>query len=163
MTVASSPAPSAIVVPVVDYEPAIGTGPAPPALPRPPTPRLRAVPAGAAAGPSEHLAAAAAFADAALRTVLEVIDRRRPPTQLRPLMPPGLADSVLAFTRGGRARDGAAVLRRARVQACDRAERTFEVAATYSRRNRLHAIACRVEWRRTTHGRRWQIVALHIG
>ena len=78
-------------------------------------------------------------------------------------MPPGLADSVIAFTRTGGQQRGAAVLRRARVQVCDRDERNFEVAAAYSRGNRLHAIACRVERRGSAHESRWQIVALHIG
>lgn len=87
MTVASSTAaaiPPAIVIPVIDYEPAIGAagGAAAPALASPSparpgrAPRLEALPPGPRP-PSRHFAAAAAFADAALRTVLEVIDRRR--------------------------------------------------------------------------------------
>jgi len=169
VTVASSTAPAvpAIVIPVVDYEPAIGAAapawPAPPVR-RPPVRHLEAVPTGPSRrAPSPQLGSAAAFADAALRTVLEVIDRRRPPTQLRALMSSGLADSVLAFGRTAGARRGAAVLRRARVQPCDRDERAFEVAATYSRQHRTHAIACRIEWRGAASDRRWQIVALHIG
>jgi hypothetical protein len=39
---------------------------------------------------------AASFADAALRRVLEVIDRRRPVAQLHGLLAAGLADSVLS-------------------------------------------------------------------
>ena len=47
------------------------------------------------AGQHPRLRAAAAFADAALRRVLEVIDRRRPLAQLRPLLAAGLVDSLL--------------------------------------------------------------------
>ena len=62
---------------------------------------------------------AAIFADAALRRVLEVIDRRRPAAQLRPMLAPSLVDSVLSIGRSaaghatGRppGHHGAAVLR----------------------------------------------------
>jgi Family of unknown function (DUF6459) len=109
---------------------------------------------------------AAAFADAALRRVLEVIDRRRPAAQLRPMLAPGLVDSVLAIggPAAGRARgrDGAAVLRRMRLQPSGRRdpEAAAEVFGSYSRGDRIHAIACRVE--RSPSGR-WLMVALHIG
>ena len=43
--------------------------------------------------------AAAVFADATLPRVLEVIDRRRPITQLRPLLAPALIDTVVTLTR----------------------------------------------------------------
>ena len=42
---------------------------------------------------------AACFADAALRRVLEVIDRRRPVAQLHGLLAGGLVESVLAANR----------------------------------------------------------------
>jgi Family of unknown function (DUF6459) len=162
------------VTPVVDYEPQIGTfepecsPPSSAALRRPATraDHLRAVhprPGVQRAEATSAHRSAAAFADAALRTVLEVIDLRRPATQLRPLMGSGLADSVIAFTRAGQGRRAAAVLRRTRLQACGADERTFEVAAAYSRQSRLHAIACRIEQVRTPQGTRWQLVALHMG
>ncbi len=155
MTAAQSTA----VTRVVDYEPEVGAEPdAPPPRPRRPA-SLRIVAPRPADGPSARFREAAAFADAALRTVLEVIDRRRPPTQLRPLMPTGLADTVTARARAGPAGRAAAVLRATRVQACDRSENAFEVAATFSRHTRWHAVACRVE----LFGTRWQVVALHIG
>ena len=44
---------------------------------------------------SVQLRQAACFADAALRRVLEVIDRRRPVAQLHGLLAAGLVDSVL--------------------------------------------------------------------
>jgi hypothetical protein len=106
---------------------------------------------------------AAAFADAALRRVLEVIDHRRPVTQLRPLLVPGLVDSVLSA--GGSARQSAAVLRRMRLQPVGHRdpETAAEVFGSYSRGDRVHAIAARVEKLPTSSGVRWQVVALHIG
>ncbi|BBZ10128.1 hypothetical protein MBRA_03230 [Mycobacterium branderi] len=105
---------------------------------------------------------AAIFADAALRRVLEVMGRRRPAAQLLGLLDSGLVDSVLAATRAtaGRlaAHDGAAVLRRLRVQAVGPA--AAEVFGTYSRGHRVHAVACRVERQPDS---RWLVVALHIG
>ncbi|MCV7028015.1 Rv3235 family protein [Mycobacterium sherrisii] len=117
-------------------------------------------------GPSPaHSAAmrqAAMFADAALRRVLEVIDHRRPATQLRPLLVPALVDSVLALSRSAPGHRGAAVLRRMRLQPanCDTAA---EVFGCYSRADRTHAIAARVEVLTTGGAARWQVVALHIG
>jgi hypothetical protein len=155
------------VTPLSEYEPGVyepGAGEMPPA-PTSSEPRqrlqnpvpLRSVPA--AAPPSPHLRAAAAFADAAMRAVLEVIDRRRSPAQLRSLMPAGLADAVGVFVDRAPAVRAAAVLRSTRVQPCDQSERAFEVSATFSRHTRWHAVACRIERRDT----RWQVVALHIG
>lgn len=102
---------------------------------------------------------AAAFADAALRRVLEVIDRRRPATQLGAVLAPCLVDSVLALSRAAAAAPGAAVLRRMRVQP-GFGDDAAEVFGSYSRGERVHAIACRVE--QLTQGR-WLVVALHIG
>jgi hypothetical protein len=107
---------------------------------------------------------AAIFADAALRRVLEVIDRRRPAAQLRPLLAAGLVDAVLAVNPAAISRAGAAVLRRVRLQAVGRGDPlAAEVFGTYSRGHRIHAIACRVEQVPATNGIRWQVVALHIG
>ncbi|WP_082978470.1 Rv3235 family protein [Mycobacterium sp. 1081908.1] len=164
------------VTPVVDYEPPRRDVPQcrqPPQV----TPRRRArAPrrplAGQPAGPpnpSAPMRQAAAFADAALRRVLEVVDRRRPAAQLRPMLAPGLVDSVVAI--GGsaaarpRGRDGAAVLRRMRLQPSGRPdpEAAAEVFGSYSRGDRIHAIACRVERVPSGAGTRWLMVALHIG
>jgi uncharacterized protein DUF6459 len=109
-----------------------------------------------------QLRQAAYFADAALRRVLEVIDRRRPVAQLRGLLAAGLVDSVLCANRLTAGHDGVAVLRRLRLQpegAADRVE-AAEVFGSYSRGGRIHAIACRIE---RVAGARWQVVALHIG
>jgi hypothetical protein len=102
---------------------------------------------------------AAAFAEAALRRVLEVIDRRRPAAQLAAVLTPCLVDSVLAVSRAAAGAPGAAVLRRMRVQPAF-ADDAAEVFGSYSRGERVHAIACRVE--RLPSGR-WLVVALHIG
>ncbi|OBI40341.1 hypothetical protein A5707_10565 [Mycobacterium kyorinense] len=111
---------------------------------------------------SPRMRQAAVFADAALRRVLEVIDRRRPVAQLHGLLAGGLADSVLAANRVTGHRQEAAVLRRLRLQAVGPPDRltAAEVFATYTRGCRVHAIACRVE-PVTDVG--WQVVALHIG
>lgn len=152
------------VVPVVDYEPPLlRERPGTPAF-TPPRPRTAKSPRRHPAPPPAETAsihAAGAFADAALRRVLEVIDRRRPLAQLRPLLAGGLVDSLLSAARrhGG----GAARLRRMRVQPVGSAGASAEVAATYTRGERVHAIACRVEQINTMTGPRWQVVALHIG
>jgi Family of unknown function (DUF6459) len=100
---------------------------------------------------------AAGFADAALRRVLEVIDRRRPTAQLNGLLAAGLVDSVLSANRLVGSAGGVAVLRRVRLQPAG--PDAAEVFGSYSRGQRMHAIACRIEQR----AGRWQVVALHIG
>jgi Family of unknown function (DUF6459) len=113
---------------------------------------------------SEPMREAAIFADATLRRVLEAIDRRRPVAQLRPLLLPGLVDSVLSVSRDA-GHEGAAVLRRIRLQPVGHRDRetAAEVFGSYSRGNRIHAIACRVEQLPGGGATRWQVVALHIG
>lgn len=148
------------VTPIVDYEPpAFGGPPDPPPVsaPRPRRTALRSV----QPSPTEQARAraAAAFAEAALRRVLEVIDRRRPPGQIRPLLAAGLLDSLPAGAVG----DGAARLRRVVAQISDSRGTAAEVAASYSRGGRFGAIACRIEMLGTPSEPRWQLVALHIG
>jgi hypothetical protein len=150
------------VVPVVDYEPPVlRTAPERVHLLRPRT-------VGSASRPappptvSAPLRAAGGFADAALRRVLEVIDRRRSLAQLRPLLTAGLVESLLPAVARHEG-NGAARLCRLRVQPVGTDGSAAEVAATYSRDDRIHAIACRVEQVLTPTGLRWQVVALHIG
>jgi hypothetical protein len=102
---------------------------------------------------------AASFADAAMRRVLEVIDRRRPIAQLNGLLAAGLVDSVLSANRLMGHQNGVAVLRRVRLQAVNGPNIAAEVFGSYSRGPRTHAIACRIE-QLAGH---WQVVALHIG
>ncbi|GFG77671.1 Rv3235 family protein [Mycobacterium paragordonae] len=153
------------VTPVIDYEPP--THPPGPDAPRcrpvpavspAPAPRPRACPA-PRTPLSPRMRQAAAFADAALRRVLEVIDRRRPAAQLGTVLAPCLIEAVLAVSRATAATPGAAVLRRMRVQPA-LGDDAAEVFGSYSRGQRVHAIACRVE--QLPPGR-WLVVALHIG
>lgn len=153
--------PSAVpVVPVVDYEPPTLHQPGPASL-------LRRRPAAAPSRPapvtaSAPMRAAGGFADAALRRVLEVIDRRRPLSQLRPLLAAGLVDSLLPAI-AAHDRRSVARLRRVRVAPVGTDGTAAEVAAVYTRDERVRAIACRVEQVATPTGVRWQVVALHIG
>lgn len=100
--------------------------------------------------------AAAVFADMALRRVLEVLDRRRPLTHLKPLVPMALLDSVGTLCRIRYPHP--ATLRRVRLRSAG--PLAAEVSATYTRGDRVRAIAARVE---VTGDGRWQLVALQIG
>ncbi|OBI14844.1 hypothetical protein A5714_13000 [Mycobacterium sp. E2462] len=174
----AQPAGAFTVTPVVDYEPPTKAAPrvVPACRPaaraasrrggqaphRPHAPQPAAGPPIALSAPMRQ---AASFADAALRRVLEVLDRRRPAAQLAPLLAPSLVDSVVAISAAGHAArgEGAAVLRRMRLQPAGHRnpDSAAEVFGSYSRGHRVHAIACRVE--RVTAGARWMVVALHIG
>jgi hypothetical protein len=96
-----------------------------------------------------------AFADAALRRILEVVDRRRPIPQLRQVVAPGLIDTLTALTRVPQ--HASAALGRVRVRMID--DQTGELFATYTRGPRVRAIAGRIERRED----RWRVVALQIG
>lgn len=152
--------------PIIDYEPPlVGATPAcspptPAALHRRTPRRLRAVPA-APARDSAPPRAAAVFADTALRRVLEVVDRRRPIAQLRPLLAPTLIDAVVAMTRTTPS-EGAAVLRRVRLRSAVTADgeaTAAEVFGTYTKGRRVRAVAGRIE----IVGGRWVVTALQIG
>ena len=149
------------VVAIADYEPPAFGGPL--TLPPVTTPPRPAEPASPVPSSTDDGIArtAAAFADGALRRVLEVIDRRRPPGQVRPLLADGLADSLQSLA--GRHGPRAARLRRVRAQPVRADGSAAEVSASYTRGDRLHAIACRVEQVGTGAARRWQLVALHLG
>lgn len=157
------PADHPAVAPVVDYEPPPRTLPRHrPLAPLHRRPHRRPPPTGGAPAPGLH--PAARFADAALRRILEVIDRRRPVQHLRPLLAAGLFESLRAgahATATGGAGGTTAALQRVRVQAAGSGEppRAAEVFGTYRRGERVHAIAGRVERAETG----WQVVALHIG
>lgn len=156
------------VAPVVDYEPpprAVGHQKPPLSVSRrvarpPHRPSDNRHPVAV----SPALRTAATFADAALRRVLEVVDRRRSPAQLRPLLTAGLVDSVSKRPTAADA-TSAAVLRRVRLQVVgpDDPPAALEVFGTYTRGRRTHAVACRVEPVTGDHQSRWQVVALHIG
>lgn len=172
----TSPSPSDrdafAVTPVVDYEPPARDvrhcrPPSPTALRRPNAHvqqrhSSQRTATGGSSTTSVQLRQAACFADAALRRVLEVIDRRRPVAQLHGLLAAGLVDSVLCANRSATDGGAAAVLRRLRLQAVGAPGQAVaaEVFGSYSRGRRSHAIACRIE---LVAGGRWQMVALHIG
>lgn len=165
-----SPPNSALAAPIIDYEPPMQPLTAAPVCPAPATlhrhtPRtLRLVPPPVEQPPHDG---AGQFAAMALRRVLEVIDRRRPPAQLRTVLNPLLIDAVVALSQ---TRHGAAAnLRRVRLRAvADHGPdagtargpaAAAEVFATYTRGPRVRAIAARVEMR----SGRWQLTALQIG
>jgi hypothetical protein len=172
--------PGAFTAPVVDYEPPpfVAGGPAPPfdvaggPAPCPaPTPAALHRPSRRALRPVERVPtqtapppAAFAFADSVLRRVLEVIDRRRPIAQLRPMLTPPLLDMVFTLSRAA-GPDKAAVLRRVRLRTAAVDEHqphqptAAEVFASYTRGERVRAIAGRIE---VAEGR-WRMVALQVG
>lgn len=127
--------------------------PTPTSLHRPSPRRLRLV-----EPPADHppQTGATQFAELVLRRVLEVVDRRRPPAQLRPLISPQVLDAVLAVRPARQA--AAATLRRVRLRTAP-GPGAAEVFATFTRGPRVHAIAARVE----LHGGRWQLTALQVG
>lgn len=168
MTDNQIPSPTFAVTPVIDYEPpprAVGhRPPASPARRRAPrTPHWPAQRPAEVASPT--LRAAAVFADAALRRVLEVIDRRRSRAQLRPLLTAGLVESVRSMSPATAGTASAAILRRVRIQAVgpDAAPTAAEIFGTYTRGRRTHALACRIEPTSGDDKLQWQVVALHIG
>ena len=150
--------PVSLATPIIDCEPPpVGVTACPPPTPaalhrRTPRPLRPVRPL-----PPEPLPARAvvAFADAALRRILEVTDRRRPIAQLRPLVAPALIDTITALTRVPH--HATAALGRVRVRMVD--AETGELFATYTRAHRVRAIAGRLECRDEA----WRIVALQIG
>lgn len=155
-----------VTAPIIDYEPVPQPFPPSPcptpsgAALRRPSPRpLRAHRAPVQEAPPPR--SAAVFAETALRQVIEVIDRRRPVAQLRPLMTPFLIDCVIACACAPRT--GSATLRRVRLRSVDTGAAgevtAAEVFASFSRSGRVHAIAGRIERHRDS----WRLVALQIG
>ncbi|MBU9764055.1 hypothetical protein FR943_09390 [Mycobacterium sp. TNTM28] len=144
----------AIAAPSAAELPAGPTCPAPTVLHRPTPHRSR--PAGQVPDP-ELPAGAAQFADVALRRVLEVVDRRRPPAQLKPLMSHLLLDAVVSAATAHR-QPTPTRLRRVGLRRAAQSE-AAEVFATYTCGVRVRAIAARIELR----SGRWQFTALQVG
>lgn len=160
-----------VTSPIIDYEPA----PQPLSSKQCPTPSGTALHRSSPSPLRSHRLAAhetppprsaAVFAETALRQVIEVIDRRRPIAQLRPLMTPFLIDCVIA--RSCAPRTGSATLRRVRIRSVDAGVpgdvtagevTAAEVFASFTRSGRVHAVAGRIE--RYRDG--WRLVALQIG
>ncbi|CRZ15610.1 Rv3235 family protein [Mycolicibacterium neworleansense] len=99
---------------------------------------------------------AAQFADMALRRVLEVVDRRRPPAQLKALMSQLLIDAVVTAAKSHHRTT--ASLRRVGLRPAASPE-AAELFATYTRGVRVRAIAGRIELR----SGRWRLTALQLG
>ncbi|MBB4853276.1 hypothetical protein HNP40_000642 [Mycobacteroides chelonae] len=148
---------------VADYEPApvLASLPAACHVPRPA--RLhqsRARPAGIER--QAHLREpspppqAVAFADAAMRRVLEAMDRRRPIAQLRPLLDDGPLSAVMARASRTPATT-AARLSKIRVRRCGDA--AAEIFGTFQRGGRVKAFAGRIQ---SVKGN-WLVVALQLG
>lgn len=154
--------PVSLTTPIIDCEPPpVGITACPPpssaALHRRTARSLRSVPRPVPRDPLPPRAALV-FADAALRRVLEVADRRRPIAQLRPLVAPALIDTVIGLTRAPQS--AVATLRRVRLRMVDGDEENqAEVFGSYTRGPRSLAIAARIE----LHRGRWRIVALQLG
>lgn len=153
------------VVPVADYEPPIGVPHRlSPTVGRPVRHLVTVPPL------TEHPAApaAAAFAETALRGVLEVVDGRRPFAQVQPLLGNQVADAVITMARAARNSSpapavSAAQLRRVRLRIVDRDGDAAEVFATYQRDGRVRAIAGRVQRAEVRGRRKWRLVALQMG
>lgn len=163
------PARSSLISRVVDYEPPpVGATrcKATPSLRRR-SPRLQRAATRVRFAEPPPPRDAVVFADAALRRVLEVIDRRRPVSQLRSVLAPALIDTVTALARS--AHTSAARLSRVRVRMVDDVDigplsvcadaPQAEVFGTYTRGPRVHAIAARI----ARSGGRWRIDALQLG
>ncbi|MCL2534695.1 MAG: Rv3235 family protein [Nocardiaceae bacterium] len=102
------------------------------------------------------------FAEQALRLTLEVLDRRRPPAQLRHVATPEVIDVVHSLVRAGAAgsRLGTATLARVRVQPVR--PDAAEVFGTYNRAGRVFAVAARIERGDGAHPAGWAITSLRI-
>ena len=85
-----------------------------------------------------------AFAETALRVVLETIDQRRPVHHVKRYLTPALLDYVRGLSARSSPTPGrrTAALERVHVRLID--ETTAEVFGSYSRGQRTHAIAARV-------------------
>ena len=102
------------------------------------------------------------FTEHSLRLTLEVLDGRRPPAHLRPLLTKSVHDLVPALVRSAPAgrRLGGAILTRIhiRVVQVDAAE----VFGTYNRGGRVFALAARIERGKGAHPAGWAITSLQI-
>lgn len=103
--------------------------------------------------------AALVRAQQVFRLTFEVLEGRRGPRQLQPLMTPELVEKVttLARARLGRRAPGTARLNRVHVQQVT--TQAAEACATVTLGGRVHAVAARMELR----PQGWQCTALRIG
>ncbi|MDI9899694.1 Rv3235 family protein [Rhodococcus sp. IEGM 1409] len=99
------------------------------------------------------------FWNRSLRLVLETVDRRRNPRQLKGVLTPTVLEVVARlYTSDFSARKlGGAAVHMTHVQAVS--ERTAEVCATYTRGKQTFAVAGRIDH---TDGTGWTVTALHV-
>ncbi|MBJ7479138.1 MAG: hypothetical protein JHC75_15885 [Rhodococcus sp.] len=109
--------------------------------------------------PEPRLAGADIFWNRSLRLVLETVDRRRNPRQLKGVLTPSVLEVVARlYTSDFSARKlGGAAVHRTHVQAVS--ESTAEVCATYTRGTQTFAVAGRID---RTDGTGWTVTALHV-
>ncbi|MFD4432391.1 Rv3235 family protein [Nocardia sp. NPDC058497] len=110
-------------------------------------------------GEAESVAEAQRFAEQSVRLVLEVVDRRRKPDQLRPVTDPRVLESVRTMLTQDLAPGrslGAATVKHVRVTATELG--AAEIFASYQRGPRTLAIAGRIEFTKD----RWRLVALRL-
>ncbi|MBM7414298.1 MULTISPECIES: Rv3235 family protein [Nocardiaceae] len=114
-------------------------------------------------------AAARHVADRVLRLTLEVVDRRRPAASLRAVLSPamvGMATALSTAAVPGRTL-GVAVVRTVHVRAAGpvpdgAGHGDVEVFGTYSRGDRVFAVAARLTARRNTTGPAWVLTSLRL-
>lgn len=101
-------------------------------------------------------------AEQAVRLLLEVLDRRRPPEKMGQLFAPNVVESVrtIARTEPPGRRLGAASLRR--IHVTHAARNATEVFGTYTRGTRVFAVAARLEYRRSLKYTGWTVTSLRV-
>ncbi|NLU81922.1 Rv3235 family protein [Rhodococcus sp. HNM0569] len=101
------------------------------------------------------------FAEFALRSALEVVDRRRSAGRLRHVFSQSVVDTTRALAAAAAAAppQAPAVLGRVR---CQPGPSSAEIFATYARGGRTHAVAGRIDARRTREGAAWQLTVLQL-
>ena len=109
--------------------------------------------------PEPRLVGADIFWNRSLRLVLETVDRRRNPRQLKGVLTPSVLEVVAQlYTSDSSARKlGGAAVHRTHVQAVS--ESTAEVCATYTRGTQTFAVAGRIDHTDETG---WTVTALHV-
>lgn len=106
---------------------------------------------------NERHRAAREFAERTLRLTLEVLDHRRAPAQLCPMVEPAVVDVIRALASAAPpGRDGAR-LQRVHLQLAH--GYTAEVFGTYLRGPRVLALAAQL----TLRPQGWRVSALHVG
>jgi hypothetical protein len=104
------------------------------------------------------------FAEHALRLTLEVLDRRRPPAQLRPLLAPALVGLVGALAQRPLPARGLGGACLGRVHLRPSGADSAEVFGSYSRGPRMFAVASRLERTPAALGwGGWRVTSLQVG